>query len=213
MIRVALIDDQSLVRSGFCAMLSGDEYLVVAEGETPEDAIRIVREHAIDVLILDIQLGDGPHGMNIARQLLSSRPAMQIIALSGGNYENYFHHLRDVGVKGFLTKDISPMLFFAAVNLVAEGIEYVDPALHYLLEVVDHGNPFQRLSRREMQVVEMLCQNLTPAEIARRLNISVRTIYQHKYNSLARLGLAVDDRVSLVQLAIRHGVITFHAEQ
>lgn len=216
MIRVAIIDDQELVRCGFRQLLSSQTDIdVVAEGATSEDAIHIADQDRPDVMLLDINLQGGPTGVNAARILKSRHPRMRLMALSACNYEVYYPRLLSLGCLNYATKDIDPRLFIQAVRDVYCGKIFVDPKIEaYLAEQkkrTNDSNPFNSLTERELEIAKMFWADCSAEAIAQQLHLSKRTVYTHKYKIYEKLGLSSDQGpISLYHMALRYGLADIH---
>ncbi len=208
MIRIAIVDDHALVRCGFVAMLQNQEqFQVLAEGESADDALSIVAQNpSLDVLILDLHLGDGPNGANVIPTIKALNPELRIMALSGGSFDHLYQQLKQQGVFGFLTKGVDLPLFIGAVEEVAAGNRYLDPSISYLENEPLQENPFKRLSDCELEVVQWLLNGYNTQEMAELSFRSTSTIYAHKYKALTKLGLGARDTLGLVNLAQQHDI-------
>lgn len=214
MIRVLLADDDPLVRMGLRLMFgSVDDILIVAEAADGEEAARLCREHAPDVVLLDIRMPvmDGL----AATQALRALPAPPaIVILTTFNPDEYVVRALRSGAAGFLLKDTPPADIMAAVRRVAAGEPVLSPAVtqQLIARVADPGGEggtradsrtlararLERLAAREYDVALAVGQGLTNAEIAAELYMSVPTVKAHVSSILAKLDVTNRVQVALI---------------
>lgn len=223
-IRVAIVDDQELVRAGFRALLDAEPGVeVVAEGATGRAAVDLVVEHAPDVVLMDIRM-PGTNGIDATRRIrdLDSPPEVLILTTFDTD-ENVFDAL-EAGAAGFLVKDTPPIQLIQAVRAAAAGHAAISPAttrrlVDYLVAArismdrdTDRGSdepafPEQvaSLTAREREVLELIALGGSNREIAARLTISELTAKTHVSRVLTKLG--VTSRVQAAALAYRSGLV------
>lgn len=215
MIRVAVVDDQQLVRAGFCALLAAEpEIEVVAEADNGHDAVQLARRHRLDVVLMDIRM-PGLDGIAATRAIRALPDAPEVLVLTTFDTdENAFDALQ-AGAAGFLVKDTPPAQLIAAVRAADSGGAVISPATTRRL--VDHllaarpvtQRPAPRaldaLTGREREVLKLIALGCSNREISARLHISELTTKTHVSRLLAKLGL--DSRVQAAALAYRSGLI------
>lgn len=209
MIRLMIVDDHDLVRTGLRGILEAAGGIeVVAEAATGEEAIRLNRERRPDVILMDIGL-PGLSGFETTERILNARSEVRIIALSAHTKPPYTTGMLALGVAGYMTKACDARELIEAVRRVYDGERFygseIAPQLVASLLPGQHRSPFEQLSARELEVAMMIAAGRKPADIARRLNVSVKTVSSHKYRLFEKL--AVDSEVALLREAIRHGLI------
>ncbi|HYW93603.1 MAG TPA: UvrY/SirA/GacA family response regulator transcription factor [Gammaproteobacteria bacterium] len=210
MIRVLLVDDHKLVRTGIRRLLADSADIeVVAEAESGEQAITLARSHRPQVVLMDVSM-PGIGGLEATRKLLHQDPEIRIIALSVHTDDPYPSRLLEAGAAGYLTKDCEAEEIITAIKRVSRGDVYIDADVARnlaLSSLPGHGggNNFQKLSQREMQIMLMVVQGHTIQEISDRLFISPKTVSTYRYRLFEKLGVAND--VELTHLAIRHGIV------
>ncbi|MGH8857281.1 MAG: response regulator, partial [Polaromonas sp.] len=152
-IRVLLVDDHSIVRSGVRRMLeTADDIDVMGEAETAQDAMRLLREQDFDVALIDIGLPD-KDGLQLLKLMRAEKPKLAVLMLSMHSIETYAVRAIKLGAAGYLTKDIPAATLIAAVRKVAAGGKYISPELaEKLVHAVGGGDaaPHEALSDREL---------------------------------------------------------------
>lgn len=208
MIRVLLVDDHAVVRTGFRLLLeSGANVRVVGEAESGEGAYQCYLELAPDVTVMDIAM-PGMGGIEALRRIRSRDPQARVLALSAHDDPVHARRALREGAFGFLSKRSAPETLLEAITNVAAGRHYVDPAVaqQLALTAVDGvESPAERLSEREFEVFVRLARGESVSRIAEDLRLAASTIGTHLYNIKQKLG--VSNQSELTLLAIRHGLI------
>nr|MDT0660013.1 response regulator transcription factor [Micromonospora sp. DSM 115978] len=213
--RVVVADDQALVRAGFRMILTADGIEVVAEATTGAEAVAAVRRHRPDVVLMDIRMPE-LDGLAATRQILTGTgEAPRIIMLTTFDLDQYVYAALTAGASGFLLKDVTPEQLVGAVRLVRSGDALLAPAITRRLvqRFAQHDadppivhRDLAALTPRELEVLGLLAQGLSNAELAARLHLSEATVKTHVARILAKLGLR--DRVQAVVVAYRTGLAT-----
>jgi two-component system response regulator NreC len=223
-IRLMLVDDHDIVRTGLRTFLETQEGLqVVAEARNGEEALQRAIEAQPDIVIMDITM---PHmdGLEATRQLKGSLPACHVLALTVHEDKQYLFEMLTAGASGYITKQSAAEELVAAIHTIANGNVYLQPALaRWLLEDYRRllaqmppaaastgeeralGKGLEVLSERELQVLELLAQGLTNPQIGARLGISPKTVARHRERIMGKLNL--HSSTELVKFAIRTGLI------
>lgn len=209
MIRVYLIDDHELVRSGFRMLLhSCTDINVVGEADNGEQALAELRKLDVDVILCDLHL-PGISGLEVTDRLLRSQSKARVLMVSSQEDGPLPRRLLAAGATGYLAKSASADELITAIRDTANGKRHISATIAQQIALESltpsHQSPFELLSVREMEVAMLLVQGLRMTAIAQRLNLSAKTIATHKYNLCAKLHVA--DIASLTRLAIQHGVI------
>ncbi|RYY79743.1 MAG: response regulator [Moraxellaceae bacterium] len=209
MIKVLVVDDHELVRTGICRMLADTvDIEVIGQAESGEMAIDMARRENPDVVLLDVNM-PGIGGVETTRRLLQSVPTIKVLAVSGLAEEPYPSLLLKAGAKGYITKGAPLSEMVRAIKKVMQGGKYFSAdiaeqlASSYLSE--QQQSPFDLLSEREMQVAMMVVNCISAQEIADRLFVSVKTVNTYRYRIFEKVD--VDSDVKLTHLAIRYGLI------
>ena len=218
MIRVAVVDDEALVRRGLTVLLRLEPGLdVVGEAEDGAAAIALVRREHPDVVLMDIRM-PGTDGLAATRALMADpdTAATRVIILTTFDLDEYVFGAIRAGASGFLPKDTTPEELLTAIRVVADGDSLLAPkATRRLIEEFVRQSPvpepvrppgLDQLTDREIEVLRSVARGRSNAEIADELVISYATAKSHVSSLLAKL--QVRDRAQLVMLAYEHGIVT-----
>ena len=201
-ITVVLADDHHLVRRGFRRMLEDDPgIVVVGEAANGEEAIRLAAELKPHVVVMDAAM-PGTGGLAATRTILASLPDTAILMLSMHSEETLVHQAIDAGARGYILKNVSDLDLPSAIKRVAAGETVLDPALAPRQQLAGERN---RLTPRELEVLQLICDGLSNRDIAARLNLSVNTVAVHRANIMNTLG--VHKTAELVVYALQHGLV------
>jgi DNA-binding NarL/FixJ family response regulator len=210
MIRVVVVDDHAVVRSGLRLLLEAEaDVEVVGEAGTAQDAVFEVRAQRPDVVLLDVVM-PGESGIEALPKLLHEAPDAKVLILSMQDDPSYVREAFAAGASGYVLKEAADAEVVGAVRTVAGGGRYVHPALGARLVAAEaeeraaaEADP---LSEREREVLQLLALGHTNQEVAQRLYISVRTAETHRAHIMQKLRLAT--RAELVRYALAHGLLT-----
>ena len=212
-ITVVLADDQALVRRGFRLILEAEPDIeVVAEAEDGQQAIDAVRRHRPAVVLMDIQM-PGLDGLEATRRILT--PAgnqTRVLILTTFERDDYVFEALQIGASGFLLKTAPPEDLLTAVRVVSRGEALLSPSVtrRVIQEVTRHQRraprspDLDRLTQRELEVLRLLAQGRSNAEMAAELYLSEATVKTHTSSILSKLGLR--DRVQVVIFAYKQGI-------
>jgi DNA-binding NarL/FixJ family response regulator len=201
-ITVVLADDHHLVRRGFRRMLEDDPgIVVVGEAANGEEAIRLAAELKPRVVVMDAAM-PGTGGLAATRTILASLPDTAILMLSMHSEETLVHQAIDAGARGYILKNVSDLDLPSAIKRVAAGETVLDPALAPRQQLAGERN---RLTPRELEVLQLICDGLSNRDIAGRLSLSVNTVAVHRANIMNTLG--VHKTAELVVYALQHGLV------
>ena len=205
-IRVGLVDDHHLVREGLRLVLAGDDrFEVVGEASTKADASNLVAASKPDVLVLDLTFPDGD-ALPLVRDLVSRHPDLRIVVLTMHSDPETVRQALAAGASGYLVKGAHSQELFAAILAVARGERYLHSSVTGAI-VDDSVRWLQTgpMSIREREILSLLASGHPPAEIGRRLAISIHTVRRHIANLSTKLGLRGTN--ALTRYAIRHGLV------
>ncbi len=209
MIRVLLVDDHAVVRTGFRLLLqTSREVAVVGEADSGEAACQSYAELSPGVVGMDIAM-PGMGGVEALRRIRARDPQARVLALSA--HDDLMHARRALreGAMGFLAKRRAPEALLEAIAAVAAGKRYIDPRVAQQLALADidgtQSSPVRRLSEREFEVFIRLARGASVQRIAEDLRLSTSTVGTHLYNVKQKLGVSNQSELTLI--AIRDGLI------
>jgi two-component system invasion response regulator UvrY len=208
-IRVMLVDDHAVVRTGFRLLLqSVSEMSVIGEAESGEVACQRYAELAPDVVVMDLAM-PGMGGLEALKRIRARHPQARVLALSAHDDPVHARRALQEGALGFLSKRSAPEALIEAVTIVASGRRYLDAGLAQKLALADIDgaakSPVERLSEREFEVFIRLASGATVQKIADDLKLSGSTVGTHLYNIKQKLDVVNQSELTLI--AIRHGLI------
>jgi two-component system invasion response regulator UvrY len=206
-IRVMLVDDHAVVRTGFRLLLqSVPDISVIGEAESGEVAFIRYSELVPDVVVMDLAM-PGMGGLEALKRIRARHPHARVLALSAHDDPVHARRALQEGALGFLSKRSAPEALIEAVTTVASGRRFLDAGLAQKLALADiqGGSPVERLSEREFEVFIRLAQGATVQKIADDLKLSASTIGTHLYNIKQKLDVVNQSELTLI--AIRHGLI------
>ena len=210
-ITVLLVDDHAVVRQGVSAFFGAQADLeVVGEAGSGSEAVRLATEKAPDVVLMDLMM-PGMDGDEATRRLKQVSPRSQVIVLTSYHDDEHIFPAIRAGALSYLLKDAGPDELADAVRKAARGEAVLHPrvAARVVQELsgarAAEVNPFTELTERELEVLRLLAEALSNAEIAERLVISEKTVKSHVSNILGKLHLA--DRTQAAVYAWREGVV------
>jgi DNA-binding NarL/FixJ family response regulator len=211
-IRVVLVDDHALVRQGFRRILEDDpELTVVGEASNGTDAIALVKKTDPDVVVMDMAMPE-MSGLHATMEIIKQRPGTKVLILSMYSDEQYVRNALDAGAKGYILKSAIENDLTRAVKAVAAGEQYLAPELSsVLIRAIQTGSfekaadPYDRLTQREKQVLQLIASSKSNKEIAVILDLSVNTVAVHRANLMSALG--VHKTAELVLFAVKKGLV------
>jgi two-component system invasion response regulator UvrY len=210
MVKVLLVDDHELVRSGIEHLLNESSGIgVVGVASSGEEAIDKVESLRPDVILMDISM-PGIGGIEASRKISQKHPEIKIIALSVHADGPFPHHLLRAGAHGFISKSCPVTELITAIWSVYRGKKYLSTDVANQLALAslpgNQSSPFDSLSQREMQIVILTLQSKSIQEIAEMLSISPKTVNTYRYRVYEKV--AVKNDVELTRLATKYKLIT-----
>ena len=207
-IRVFLVDDHALVRTGLKLILTGQvDIEVVGEAESGEEALPAIRKLKPDVVLCDLHL-PGLSGFDVTERIVRGDYGSRVIIVSVLEDGPLPKRLLEAGASGYVGKGGDAAELLRAVRDVSRGKRYLGSNVAQnlaLSSMSEEASPFDDLSARELEVVMMLVQGLRQSEIAKRLNLSPKTVSTHKTRLLEKV--QVQDTMALARLAAQYGMI------
>ena len=206
-IRIELAEDQRLIRELLAGVLAREaDFQIVAEAGTGREAIALAQSTRPDIVVLDISLPD-LNGMEVARALRKAQPKLAILALSIHEEPYFVQEMLRAGADGYVVKSAAVRELVQAIRTVSQGSMYLSPAI--TRQAVGRSPAFlsgaaARLSAREREVLILIANGQTSAEIAAKLSISAGTVEAHRRNIMTKLGLHTI--AELTKYAVREGL-------
>ena len=208
---VVLADDHVIVRQGIKRLLEDSDIKVIGEASDGLMAIKLLETLKPDFLICDINMG-AMNGLEVTKTAVKEFPQIKIIILSMYGDDSYVTEALRSGAIAFVLKSASSTDLLQAVRNAIDGKHYLSGSLseraigNYVQKTqVPYPEPFDTLSIREREVMQMVVQGMTSPEIGKKLFISPRTVDIHRANLMRKLGLRT--RIDLVQIAQRQGIL------
>jgi DNA-binding NarL/FixJ family response regulator len=202
-ITVLLVDDHALVRRGFRRLLEDDPGItVVGEGSNGDEAVRLAAELKPNVIVMDAAM-PGTGGLEATRTIVATHPKSAILMLSMHSEETLVRQALTAGARGYVLKNALELDLAAAIKRVAAGEQVLDPALVKPDPLPGERN--RRLTPRELEVLQLICDGLSNKEIALKLELSANTVAVHRANIMNTLG--VHKTAELVVYALQNGLV------
>jgi DNA-binding NarL/FixJ family response regulator len=201
-----IVDDHVAVRAGIKLILGSDpELTLVGEAASGEAGVAMAAKRHPDVILMDIQLGNGIDGMEATTQILAAQPDIGVIIFTAYGERHQLSKSLDIGARGYVLKNAHPDEVIRAVRTVAGGGAYVDPSLGGELVSREALGHLTRLTERERDILSMMASGVASREIAAKLFLSTETIRTHLRSAMRKLD--ADTRTQAVALAIREKLI------
>lgn len=193
-LKILLVDDHQILREVISVMLKNEPgYEIVAEASSVEEAEKVLESHHIDIVILDIGMPNR-NGLQLIETAKKNYPDIIFLILSMHLEDEYVFKAVDMGVKGYLHKDASSQELLMALKHLANGESYFSQKV---VKVIMEGSRYRRhsngkkpkdLTKREKEIIKLVIEGMSNAEIAEQLGISVRTVENHRFNMLRKIG-------------------------
>ena len=207
MVTVLLGDDHPLVRQGVRRMLEGHEFEIVGEGSDGLEVIDLAQRHHPDIILLDLSMPT-LNGLGAVRELTRVSPASKVIILTMHTEEHYILEALRAGVKGCVSKTQAPEHLLQAIREVCRGGVYLSPSVSGVVVqgyLANTSTPYDPLTDRERQVLQLIAEGKTTKEIAVILGVSVKTAESHRSSLMSKLD--VHSTAEVVRYAIRRGLV------
>lgn len=211
-IRVFIADDHTVVRDGLAYILAAQPDMVVVGGAgNGREAVAQVQQLQPDVVIMDISMPE-LNGIDATLQITESLPATRVIILSMQGTAEHLYRSLQAGAQGYILKDSAGKVLVEAVRVVHAGNRYFSDEMTRLLvddylqqrQTGPQSSPLDRLSRREREILQLVVEGKSSAEIAEVLTLSPKTIETYRSRLMAKLG--IKDVPGLVKFAVQHGL-------
>lgn len=211
-ITILLADDHTVVREGLRALLQAEgDMEIIAEAETGRKAVELARQLHPTVVVMDIAM---PllNGLEATRQIFKTAPGVKVLILSAYNDDEYIRQVVAVGASGYLLKQTSLQILAHAIREIEKGHTFFSPVIAKRLEQQEgpisgkaDDNQSNRLSSREIEVLQLIAEGKANKETAAELCISIKTVEKHRQKLMNKL--ALHDTASLTRYAISTGLI------
>jgi DNA-binding NarL/FixJ family response regulator len=212
--RILIVDDHKLFREGLNFVLSQIEgFEVVGEASNGKDFLEMIDQIEVDVVLMDISM-PGLDGIEATTRAITKHPYLKVIALTMFCDEEYYYKMIQAGVSGYILKESGKDELASAINTVLRGENYFSQKL--LRNIIINLNQVKnfkgavlkheiKLTPRETEILKLICQGLSNAEISEKISLSLRTVEGHKSNLINKTG--VRNSVSLVMYALKNNLV------
>jgi two-component system response regulator NreC len=209
---IVLADDHHIIRQGLRSLLESEsDFKVIGEASDGLEAIRLCEQKTPDVLVVDMVM-KGMNGIEVTRQVSKSCPTTAIVVLSMYDNENYVVEAMQSGAKAYVVKETTANELVRAIREARAGHRYLSPPLSerainaYLQKSKETAfDPYETLTTREREVLQMAAMGASSSEIASRLFVSRRTIENHRASMMKKLDLHT--QTQLIRFAIQRGIL------
>ncbi len=212
-IRIAIADDHNLFRKGIVSLLESEPNMQIAfEAASGSELMNLIRNHPVDVVLMDVEMPD-TDGIEATRLLRETMPEVRSVILSAHNNNDMILHAIENGARGYMLKDSDPDELIDAINTVMQnGFCFNSDVSHLLLRGIVEKKKFQssfnpqpKLTDRELDVVKLICKELTNAEIGEKLFLSPRTVEGYRQHILEKTGAR--NTVGIVLFALKNKLV------
>ena len=210
-ISILLVDDHPLVRAGIRTLLEKlSEVVVTGEATDGREALRMIREHPPNIVLMDIAM-PGLNGLDATKRISAEFPGVLVVVLSMYTDQEYVRQAVEAGAAGYLVKGSAAAELEDAITTVARGEKYFTPAVTTQIVEARPGQSgdrasIERLTPRQREILKLIAERHNTKEIAQVLSISIKTVETHRSQLMDRLG--IHDVPGLVRFAIRTGLVS-----
>ena len=208
-VNVLLVEDHVLTRMGMVMAINNNKenYKIIAEVGSVEESIDFLEQnHNVDLVLLDLMLPDG-HGIEVIKYLRKINSSAKVLIISADNDKNNILQLMDVGIDGFVSKFVDIPTLFLAMESVCNGLEFYGKDISEIIYAVLTAKTAaeEQFTDRELEIIRLCSKGYMVKEIASELNISNRTVENHKNNIFKKLGF--NTTAELIRYSYEHGII------
>ena len=213
MIKVIIADDHKVFRQGVASLIAGNggDTEVIGEAGSGEELLGLLKEGSPDVILMDIDMG-GSNGIKLTEQITKEYPSVRVLAFSMHEEKNYVMKMLEAGATGYLLKNAGKDEMMNAIRSVAAGDGYFSHEISTLLlrqfskkDTQKESKAGEELTRREIEILQLIAEEYSNPEIAEKLFISIRTVDTHRRNLLEKL--RVKNTAGLVKYAIKNNLL------
>lgn len=208
-ISILLVDDHKLIRESWSIILSSDpRFIVIGDTSSVEEAVEISKTIKPDIVLMDVNLGN-VNGFDATKLIMKARPESKVIGISMHSMPAYARRMFQMGAKGYVTKNSSKDELLQAILEVSAGSKFICEEIKNIVAQQeldeDNDNPdLNSLSKREIDIVQLIKEGFSSKEIAGKLAISLKTVEVHRYNILKKLHLK--NTAALVNFINQQGI-------
>ncbi|MGD8428532.1 MAG: response regulator transcription factor [Balneolaceae bacterium] len=211
-IKILLADDHKIIRDGIKSMLDGkNDFKIVAEADNGKKVLELCRSVPVDLIIMDINMPE-LNGIELTKLVKEQFPDIQVLTLTMMNQDKHIRQMIKVGASGYILKSSGSEELEKAIRTIMKGEHYFskDATKVIMKDLVESGGKHkslgsEELTDRELEILGLICQELTNKEIADKLFISVRTVDAHRRNLLQKTGAR--NTAGLVKYALQNNLI------
>lgn len=211
MIKVMVVDDHELVRTGISRMLSDQDGIrVIGEAASGEEAVKLARDLEPDVVLMDIKM-PGMGGLVATRKMMKQDDGIRIIAVTVCEEEPFPSRVMEAGAAGYMTKGADLEEMVRAIKVVQSGQRYISPDIAQAMALRAYKPTpaaLDVLSERELQIMTMIVNRFKVQDVADQLCLSPKTVNTYRYRIFDKLGMTSDMEMALI--AVRHGLVNAH---
>ncbi|MCL2328404.1 MAG: response regulator transcription factor [Bacteroidetes bacterium] len=202
---IFICDNQQLFRDGIKSIVTENGYEVVGEAANGSDLLKKLKTVSPDIILLDINMPE-MNGYEAAKAILKNNPHQHILIISVSDSETYYKDFVNLGVRGYLLKDSSKHELLTAMQKISSGDTYFSQSL--LLNIIKSKDSVKTslLTKREKEVLQLICYGNSNADIGEKLHISQRTVERHRANLLKKT--KTPNSIKMVLWAIQNGLVT-----
>lgn len=208
---IIIADDHAVVRSGLRLLLEEQpEITVVGDAADGTEAFLLLEKNNVDIVLMDMRMPPGENGLQTTRRMKEHFPKVKTIILSMHDEEEYVRAALSYGAKGYILKSSQDKILIEAIKKVMAGEIAIDPsfgnyAKQLTMDTKEINSKYERLSKREREILPLVSLGYSNKEIAKRLFISVKTVEVHKSNLMKKLELETFSE--LLQFSMKHQLI------
>lgn len=213
MIRIVIADDHRMIREGITSILADNKNVqVVSYAATGEKALAKVKKHKPDLLVTDISMA-GMNGLEVAEKVIMEFPDTKVLVLSIYDNEDYVVKSIDIGCSGYLMKSAEPSEINEAINTIYKGGKYYGKSISQTMmqnfskkPSVNKSEGQASITKREKEIINLICDGKTTKEISELLFISISTVNTHRTNLFVKL--KVSNVAQLIRCSLKNGLVT-----
>ncbi len=210
-IKILMVDDHALLRDGIRALLGLHEDIeIVGEASEGKEAIEKVRELLPEVVVMDIAM-PGMDGLEATRRIMKQNPKIKVLVLTQHDNKEYILSAIKAGAAGYVPKRALGSELVSAIRTVHKGDSFLYPSaaaalIEDYLQQAERGEPYDRLTAREREILKLIADGNTSREIAEMLFLSLKTVLGHRTKIMGKLD--IHNRTELIKYAMRKGLVS-----